>query len=89
MIRHMDSRVETAGTGISCTNKRKKSAHMDGAAGHHSTKDALPLSPRSGPAHAAAIVSGRTSMAEQPGTATDSNESTPLPSYPARYAWSA
>ena len=28
-------------------------------------------------------------MAEQPGTATDSNDRTPLPSYPARWALTA
>ena len=67
-----------AGTGTSCPNKHK-SPHMDGFAGHRSTNDALQHFTRPVTTHAA-TVSGRTSMAEQPGTATDSKESTPLPS---------
>ena len=54
----------------------KKSTHMGGAAGHRPSDDDLPLFRT----YHAATVSGRTSMAAQPGTATDSNESTPLPS---------
>ena len=55
-----------------------KLAYMDGTAENRSTNDALRLVYVW--ARAATAVSGRTGMAEQPGTATVSKESTPLPS---------
>lgn len=70
--------------GASSPNKRKKCSYIGGEAAHRSSDDALPHLPGTGSDHAAASVSGLTSMAEQPGVTTDSNDSRPRPSYPAR-----